>query len=441
LFRDFRQDREMGQNWAESEGKEPLGLYVHVPFCAKKCDYCAFYQEKPASEAIDKYLSAIKLELKKWPPQGKVTTVFMGGGTPSLLSTPDLEALCGGIREAVEASGAKVGEVEWSIELAPSTVKPDKLEMLKRIGVNRFSLGVQSFNPATLEAIGRPHSLPQIEAAIAMLKAASIENWNMDLIFAAAEEGLGAWMADLERAVAASPAHISTYCLTFEGDTKLFLKMLQGLKRKPTPDEEARFYEATWAFLEARGFHQYEVSNFARRGRECRHNLNTWRMAEWVGYGPSAASQRKEEKEFYGKEECGAARQRGLTPASRSAAGGAHPPAPQDMQSASAKFLRYANVADLKSWEAGVASGQRSLVNESVLTPAEMAVDAVIFGLRMREGVDVAEIERRFAPLKEAVYNAAQALVKEDLLKISGFQWKLTRKGMLVADRVAVELM
>lgn len=422
----------------------PLGLYLHVPFCARKCDYCAFYKETADRAKIELYLNAIEQELKKFTPPKPVETIFFGGGTPTLLSARDLDRLCGAVKKV---AGEQVRE--WTIECAPATLKPNKLEVLKEWGVNRFSLGVQSFNEKTLAAIGRPHSLKQVEEAVGMLrefctppnpslgeennsggftptcpsqlpsKQGTIDinsfnpkrfTWNIDLIFAAADITFADWMADLEKAMSLGVPHLSTYCLTFESDTEMFLKMLHGSKKKPTAEEEARFYQTTWKFLRGAGMHHYELANFARVGHECRHNLNTWNMGEWVGYGPSAASQVSILPSLGGGQEVGA--------------------------------KRFTNIPNLEAWAEGVKNGERALVDNLTLTARELATDAIVFGLRMPDGVNLAEIQKKFGMENvDKLERLGENLRREGYLQREKICWKLTDKGLLVADRVGLEVM
>ncbi len=167
---------------------------------------------------------------------------------------------------------------------------PARLAVLKDLGVTRVSLGVQSLQPALLEALGRRHTRAQVLRAYAAVRAAGFASVNLDLIFAIPGQTLAAWQADLDAALELQPDHLSTYCLTFEEDTALFVQLAQGRVR-PDADAEAAFYTAAWERLGAAGYAQYEISNFARAGHACLHNMNTWRMAEWVGLGPSAVSQ------------------------------------------------------------------------------------------------------------------------------------------------------
>jgi oxygen-independent coproporphyrinogen-3 oxidase len=372
-----------------------LGLYVHVPFCASTCDFCAFYQEQPERAELDRYLAGIERELDLVGPRRPVETIFWGGGTPSALPARDLERLG-------RALLAHVGTAprEWSIEMAPSSVKPDKLTVLRDLGVTRVSLGVQSFSEKTLERLGRRHSPAQVHTALEAIRAAGFDNFNLDLIFAAPGQSLDEWLGDLATATALQPAHLSTYCLTYEEDTALWLKLAKGQVR-PDAEADAKLYEATWDFLAAAGYPQYEISNYARPGRECIHNLNTWEMREWVGLGPSAASQFNNQ--------------------------------------------RYANPADLARWLDGLASGTPERVDTMPVTPDLLATDALLFGLRLNRGINLGALcsrfrEFKFSKLEPLWKNLATAGLLERVGRHQSIL-RLTRAGRLVADRVGVAIL
>jgi len=388
----------------------PLGLYIHVPFCASTCDFCAFYQTQPTAAGVRQFLDGIAREAELVTWTRPITTVFWGGGTPGLLAPRDMEKLAALVRSRVggvspasfaetgrHARDARATAIEWTVELAPASVTEERLATLRAAGVTRVSMGVQSFQPALLEALGRAHTRAQIFRAYDRIRAAGFASVNLDLMFALPGQSAEEWASDIREAVALAPDHLSTYCLTFEEDTKLWVKLAQG-RVKLDPEREAALYESTWAQLAAAGYEQYEVSNFARPGHECRHNLNTWRMHEWIGLGPSAASQH---------------------------AG-----------------WRGANVADLEKWSAHVARGERMTEDRAALTPALLAEDALVFGLRMNAGVDL-------APWRERVPEAPWTLVDDTLailaagglLEREGTIVRLTTRGRLVADSVGAEIM
>jgi oxygen-independent coproporphyrinogen-3 oxidase len=370
----------------------PLGLYVHVPFCAATCDFCAFYQTTPKAGDVAHFLDGIEREasLIEWPRP--VTTVFWGGGTPGLLAPRQLAQLAEIVRSRCVGTPG-----EWTVELAPASVTAERLAVLRDAGVTRVSLGVQSFQPALLDALGRAHTREQIDRAYDRIRAAGFASVNLDLMFALPGQTADEWAADVREAVSRAPDHLSTYCLTFEEDTALWVKLSQG-RVKLDPEHEAALYEKTWSQLAGAGYAQYEVSNFARPGHVCRHNLNTWHMQEWIGLGPSAASQH---------------------------AG-----------------WRGANVSDLAAWRDGIARGERMTVDRISATPELLAEDALVFGLRMNAGVDLRAL-RKICPAAPwgAVESLLERLVNDGLAARDVDRVCLTDRGRLLADAVGSEIM
>ena len=212
---------------------EPLGLYIHVPFCASTCDFCAFYQVKPTADDVDKFLQGVRTEaaMINWPR--KLSTVFWGGGTPGLLSPNTIRQ----IGELVHEQGLD-SNYEWSVEMAPASVTEARLAALKEIGVTRISMGVQSFQPELLDALGRQHSLAQVYRAYDRVQTAEFQSVNLDLMFALPGQTAAEWSADVAEAVRLAPDHLSTYCLTFEEDTALWVKLSEG-RVKLDPEHEA----------------------------------------------------------------------------------------------------------------------------------------------------------------------------------------------------------
>ncbi|HZZ18321.1 MAG TPA: radical SAM family heme chaperone HemW [Opitutaceae bacterium] len=378
---------------AKGDGARPLGLYVHVPFCATTCDFCAFYQVRPTAESVEGFINSMADEARLVDWNKPLSTVFWGGGTPGLLAPKDL----GRLAELVHSIPGGQRPAEWTVELAPSSVTKERLSVLRSAGVTRVSLGVQSFRPALLDALGRAHSREQVYRAYECISEAGFPSVNVDLMFALPGQTAAEWDADIDEAVSLSPDHISTYCLTFEEDTALWIKLSEGRVRLD-PENEARMYERTWERLGAAGYAQYEVSNFSKPGHACVHNLNTWRMGEWAGLGPSAASQQGS--------------------------------------------LRGSNVASLPEWAAHVARGERVTEDRTELTPVLLAEDALVFGLRMNEGVDIARLQLSCpnAPW-EKVGEFVNRLVVEELATRDGGRVRLTSKGRLLADQVGSEVM
>lgn len=370
-----------------------LGAYLHVPFCSSSCDFCGFYQIQSDRKGILSYIEGARREAALLQLQGRrAETFFWGGGTPGLLPAQDMAA----VAEALFAAFGRPAR-EWTVEMAPSSVKADKLQALRDLGVTRISMGAQSLDERTLEALGRQHARKQVLKAYELIRSFGFPSVNLDLIFAIPGQAEEAWRADLRETLALEPDHISTYCLTFEEDTALYIKLQQG-KVSRDPDREASFYRATWEETAAAGFAQYEISNYAKPGHECIHNVNTWRMQEWVGIGPSAASQ-------FGGE-------------------------------------RGANVPDLGRWLAGVDAGRRAELDRFELSPQLLLEDSLIFGLRMNEGVDLSALERRFAVAAPPEVRAMlDRLCEEGMAAPRGGRVCLTDEGKLVADAIGSALL
>jgi oxygen-independent coproporphyrinogen-3 oxidase len=365
-----------------------LGLYCHVPFCASTCDFCAFYQEKPRRGDLDRYLNAMDTEFALIPEDRAVDTVFWGGGTPGLLSAKDLERLGSSMLNRLGTAPK-----EWTIEMAPSTVKADKLAVLRDLGVTRISMGVQSFDAELLESLGRLHRPNQIYTAWERIQASGFKQTNLDLMFAIPNQSIEQWESAIREAARLGPTHLSTYCLTFEEDTALYVKLSEG---KVTIDEERelQFYERGWELLAELGYAQYEVSNFSKAGAECVHNVNTWRMTEWLGCGPSAASQYDGE--------------------------------------------RYQRPSNLDQWAAGMESGVPPKTEQVELDDALLFTDSIVFGLRMNAGIDLDELARRFpgAQVLKEVEPLFARFVAEGLMLRNGQHLQLTHRGRLVCDAI-----
>lgn len=367
------------------------GLYVHVPFCARTCDFCAFYQVRPQGDDLDRYLATVRAEFGLLASRRPWDTAFFGGGTPGLLPPAALEQLCRTVLDHTPAPPR-----EWTVELAPTTVRADRLRVLRACGVTRVSLGVQSFQPRLLEALGRPHAVDQVRRAWDLIAAAGFASRNLDLIFAIPGQSVADWEADLAEAVTLGPDHISTYCLTLEEDTALYLRLARGAGRVPVEHEETLLLR-TRDVLGAAGFEAYEVSNHARPGHACIHNLATWRMGTWDGVGPSAASQET--------------------------------------------TARYANPADLAAWTADVAAGRRGTCDHAPLSPRLLAVDRLVFGLRTAEGVRRDEVAGPLGALAPRLERVLRDAERDGLVRADAGCWRPTVRGFLVADALGCEIL
>lgn len=282
---------------ANPDDPAPLGLYLHVPFCERKCPYCDFNTYAGLENWFDQTVDALCRELATWrgPLAGRtITSVFLGGGTPTVLNAAQLTHLF----DAMHSSLRLAADCEITCEANPGTVDRPKFQVLHDLGVNRLSLGVQSFQPAELEFLGRIHSVEDVPAAFDAARAVGFANINLDFMFGLPHQSLDAWQATLDRALALGPEHLSLYSLIVEPNTPLHHWVATGRVDAPDDDLAGEHYEAAMSSLAAAGYVQYEVSNWAKPGQmgdinpdfACRHNLLYWRNQEYVGIGPGAHS-------------------------------------------------------------------------------------------------------------------------------------------------------
>lgn len=257
-----------------------MNYYFHLPFCRSKCGYCAFYSEpSPDQESITRCLDRFEEELSAFVPRERCETVYLGGGTPTLLSEAELERLFTLIDRRLHPDAS----TEISIEANPETLDKGKVQLLRGFAT-RLSLGIQSFHPEFRRTLGRDSSQKAVEQAIELVAAAEFPHWNLDLIYAIPGQSAAAFRDDLERAVQLPIDHLSCYSLTPEEGARLSDELI------PDDDEAARIWQETGEFLAGEGFRRYEISNYARTGGECRHNCNVWRGGLLRGFGPAAAS-------------------------------------------------------------------------------------------------------------------------------------------------------
>jgi len=354
------------------------GLYIHIPFCVRKCDYCAFYSEVSNNlKKQEQFFQSLEIEIKNLNPRYpdfSPETLFVGGGTPT---APEFQCL-----ETFFPTLGKFQPKEFSVEVNPGTVDEAKLSLLRRSGVNRLSIGVQSFDFQCLETLGRIHSAEQAEEAFCLARAAGFDNISIDLMFGTPGQTLVMLNADLDRALALGPEHIAIYNLMYEEGTPL-------MERDPVRlDEELEreMYDQICVRLKEAGFVHYEISNFAKPGFECRHNLLYWTGGEYIGCGPSAHSH------WNG--------------------------------------TRWANVADLDDY---CASGPRREFEET-LDPDAKDRETLVMGLRLLDGVEVSP------ELFEMQRSCFQGLEKEGLLVIEGCRVRLSEEALFISDAVFSEL-
>ena len=374
-------------------GRRPFGVYVHVPYCAHRCGYCDFNTyvdtEGAAARFVDTALAEVALAARVLgddrPP---VDTVFVGGGTPTLLPAADLARLLRGVDDVFGlAPGAEV-----TTEANPETVDPGYLAAVRAAGYTRLSLGMQSAVAHVLETLERRHTPGRPEAIVAEARAAGFEHTSLDLIYGTPGETAEDWMRSLEAALAADPGHISAYALVVEPGTALATRVDRGELREPEDDEAAERYESADALLREAGYGWYEVSNWSRPGEECRHNLSYWRSHDWWGVGPGAHSH---------------------------VAG-----------------TRWWNVRLPRDYSAALDSGRSPAQAREVLDDETRRVERLLLGVRLAEGHPSAD-------LTEAGRAAAERFVGDGLLDepswVAG-RVRLTQRGRLLADALVRDL-
>lgn len=381
------------------------GLYVHVPFCVRKCVYCDFYSLATAKGSIARrvnadeqpdqpaFLEAIGRELALLPDDFKPDTVFIGGGTPTELSERDLSCLLNLLWERVDLSDV----TEWTCESNPGTLTGSKVERLLEAGVNRFSLGVQSFDPDALEFLGRIHSADDARAGFRLLRELGVANINLDLIYGIPGSSIDVVRRDLDALIELAPDHTACYCLIFEDGTPLAELRRKGFVKEVDDDTELEQYTLVRATLDAAGYRQYEISNFARPGYECRHNLLYWGGGEYIGVGPSAHSHWRGE--------------------------------------------RFGNIRDLDAYVKRMQEGRDIRAFCEKLDPEAKARETLVMALRRIDGIGAEEFCAATGfDFRVLCADTLPWLEREGLVEIRESRLRLTERGLFVSDAVFAEL-
>ena len=372
------------------QGKPALGLYIHIPFCKAKCAYCDFYSLAHSEEKMDAYMAALLCHLEEVAPRAagmQVDTVYFGGGTPSYLGAA---RLCRILQTVLRRYGV-ARDAEITLEANPDSAGEWKeLRKLRRAGFNRLSLGVQSTDDALLRRIGRVHTYEQVQQAVMAARKAKFTNLSLDLIYGLPGQTMEDWQRTLADAVALGPEHLSCYGLKLEEGTPLW-QQRQTLTL-PDDDAQADMYLYTVAALGEMGYEQYEISNFAKSGKESRHNLKYWRMEEYAGFGPGAHS------DFGG--------------------------------------VRYGYVRDIDSYIAG-----RLVLSESE-TDSTLARDYeyVMLSLRTAAGIDRQTFEKRYRQRFQPMETLFEQYEKAGLASRTEGGWRLTPRGFLVSNSIIAAL-
>jgi len=363
-------------------------IYVHIPFCARICPYCAFYKDLLDRSQTSRFCEALLRELELNESRRRTgdrrsllrpSTIYFGGGTPTALNIAQLELLLRGFHERLELSQF----VEWTIEANPGSVSARKAALLKNFGVNRISLGVQSWDDELLKLLGREHNAQQAEESFRILRDAGFTNVNVDLMFGLPGQTVDQWRATLEKTIALEPEHVSTYCLTYEEDTEFFLRHARGEFRQDS-DADAEFFEMKIGILEDAGYRHYEISNYARPGFESVHNRAYWLGKDYLGIGPSAVS--------------------------------------------TVGMQRWQNVCDYRAYINRVLFGESTRTTSENLTREMKRTERIALGLRTHDGISASEL-KDFA-------QETDELIGLQLLRKSNGNFVLTRRGKSLADSI-----
>ncbi len=432
----------------------PLSLYIHIPFCTLKCSYCDFNSYAGIESLMRPFVDALCDEMRLWAPfmaDRRIETVFLGGGTPSLLPIEEVERIMFALQESsrIRSSPSPAprergpgGEgLEVSFEANPGTVGREYLLGLGTLGVNRLSFGVQSFDDDELRALDRIHSAEEAKEAYRWAREAGFERINLDLIYGLPEHRLDCWQATLGEAIALGPEHLSLYALTVEEGTKLAHDIERGRVPAPDGDMQAEMYEWSCERLDHAGYRQYEISNWCRPGEECRHNLIYWRNGEWLGLGPGAHSH------LLGNEKGEMGNGVGVRFADVYSPRRYIELVRETVEAHAADVLRPTG-SHLHGGEgrteglAGVVGEMRQVAFVEEQTAEMEMADTAILGLRLNEGLDLAEFSRRFGRSLEEVYEPILAETAAlGLLEHENGRVRLTDRGRLLANEVFVRLL
>jgi oxygen-independent coproporphyrinogen-3 oxidase len=390
----------------------PLSLYVHIPFCSLKCSYCDFNSYAKLDQLVPDFTRALCEEMRLWSPAmaGRpVSTVFFGGGTPSLMPLSELESIFLAMRE----NFALDADAEITLEANPGTVDLDYLRGLVALGANRLSFGVQSLHDDELLALDRIHTAEEAKQGCAWAREAGFPRVNLDFIYGLPEQPLERWQETLDQAIELAPEHMSLYALTVEDGTKLAYDIDHGRVPEPDGDMQATMYEWSQRRMAEAGYQQYEISNWARTGEECRHNLVYWRNGDWLGLGPGAHSHLDGVRfaDVY---------------------------SPKQYIS----LVEKASAIDLPTDGRELIGAMPQVTFVDELSRELQIADTVILALRLNDGLDVAVFEQRFGTTLDAEYGPQIAeMTSLGFLERANGRLRLTDHGRYLANEVFVRLL
>ena len=371
------------------ENKE-IGIYVHIPFCKRKCDYCDFISYSNKEGKIQEYIEAVKKEIELQKIKSEITTIYIGGGTPSYIDSKYIKEIIAEIRKKNVSTN-----VEITIEVNPGTVSLEKLQDYKDAGINRLSIGLQSAENELLKQIGRIHSFEQFLETYEMARNVGFKNINVDLMLGLPNQKIKDLKNSLEKVVELHPEHVSVYSLIVEDGTPIANKIASGDLQLPEEDTERNMYWYVKNTLELNGYKHYEISNFAQKGHKSKHNLNCWKQKEYIGIGAAAHSYRD--------------------------------------------ITRYSNTENLNEYIRNIQKGnsERNRIIHEIQKEDDTKKEYMILGLRQIDGIQISEFKEKF--IDNPIYlfrNQLKKLVEEELINIDENNIRLTNKGIDFANLV-----
>ena len=377
-------------------GQQPLGLYIHIPYCIHKCGYCDFNSHPIKQDEMNHYIDALVAEMKHYAKTYSNTniirTIFLGGGTPTTLTVYQLERI---LKECV-SEFTVASDAEITIEANPATIDIEQLKSIRQTGYNRISIGVQSFDKAELKLLDRAHGPEEIHSTVDRARKAGFDNLSLDLMFAVPNQSLSSWESNLNKALEKNPEHLSTYNLTIEQGTAFSKLQSNGKLIMPDDNHQLELYKRTIERLTKKGFHHYEISNFARRGKECKHNITYWENKNTLGLGAGASSYMN--------------------------------------------GTRFKNINLPAHYIRQVKEKKIAVEHSETLEPRQAMGETIMLGLRLLQGISIHQFEKRFQiSFINLFRNIISALKEKELVIIEKDYLRLSQKGLFWADSVTLE--
>ena len=376
--------------------KQPLGLYIHIPYCIHKCGYCDFNSHPIKQDEMNHYIDALVAEMKHYAKTYSNTniirTIFLGGGTPTTLTVYQLERI---LKECV-SEFTVASDAEITIEANPATIDIEQLKSIRQTGYNRISIGVQSFDKAELKLLDRAHGPEEIHSTVDRARKAGFDNLSLDLMFAVPNQSLSSWESNLNKALEKNPEHLSTYNLTIEQGTAFSKLQSNGKLIMPDDDHQLELYKRTIERLTKKGFHHYEISNFARRGKECKHNITYWENKNTLGLGAGASSYMN--------------------------------------------GTRFKNINLPAHYIRQVKEKKIAVEHSETLELRQAMGETIMLGLRLLQGISIHQFEKRFQiSFINLFRNIISSLKEKELVIIEKDYLRLSQKGLFWADSVILE--